>query len=416
MLEWVTTWLWRSWDTLCELAPWFLLGAVLAGLIHGLAPTSFIKRRLNGYGGVMWASMFGVPLPLCSCAVIPTGIGLRKSGASEGASIGFLVSTPQTGIDSVLVTAAFLGWPLALYKWIVALVLGVVAGGCVEWWERRRTRLEAIANAKSAADKPPMATVGKTLSLPVLQPNPAATGASPVGSHGTAHGTAIGAAGGSMASPADRSVALGGGAVGRYMLDSGRHAIEIIRSIYLWVLFGVLLSAALTLWLPVGSVQQMLGEQGQWLQGPLALLISIPLYVCATASVPVAAALVHGGLSVGATLIFLMAGPATNLATIGAIYRSFSRSAFVAYFFTIVLGSLLAAYLFDAFLPQGLGTNGPAAALTHEHGHEHEHGGEHHKIGWVSQVSAAILLSLFVWFIGQAIRQRWSGKTAECCH
>lgn len=400
MFALVTSWLFRSWDTLCELAPWFLLGAGLAGLIHGLAPTAFIKRRLNGYGGVVWASLFGVPLPLCSCAVIPTGIGLRKSGASEGASIGFLVSTPQTGIDSILVTAAFLGWTLALYKWVVALVLGIVAGGSVEWLERRRLQRQPVAEEVVSAEATAKTLAGKTLSLPVLQPTPVDLAESPQKSTG----------------PAPRGVTL----VGRYLIDSGRHALEIIRSIYLWVLVGVLLSAALTLWLPVGTVQQWLGEGGQWLQGPVALLISIPLYVCATASVPVAAALVHGGLSVGATLIFLMAGPATNLATIGAIYRSFSWSAFAVYFLTIVLGSLLAAYVFDAFLSHGLEMGGVAAQSTHTHDHAHnqahDHGGDHHEIGWVSQGSAAVLLLLFVWFAGQAAKKRWSGKTAECCH
>jgi len=394
LLAWLTSWLWQTWDTLCELAPWFLLGAGLAGLIHGLAPTAFVKRRLNGYGGVVWASLFGVPLPLCSCAVIPTGIGLRKSGASEGASIGFLVSTPQTGIDSILVTAAFLGWTLAVYKWVVALVLGIVAGVSVEWLERRRSQSQSVAGAVVPAAGTLNQSAGKTLSLPVLQPTPVDSAESPRKSPG----------------PAPRGVAV----VGRYLVESGRHAVEIIRSIYLWVLVGVLLSAALTLWLPVGSVQQWLGEGGQWLQGPVALLISIPLYVCATASVPVAAALVHGGLSVGATLIFLMAGPATNLATIGAIYRSFSRSAFVVYFLTIVVGSLLAASVFDAFLSHGHELGGVAAQSTHDHAHDH--GGDHHEIGWVSQGSAAVLLLLFGWFAWQAAKKRWAGSPAGCCH
>lgn len=415
MFAGLIAWLGRSWDTLCELAPWFLLGAALAGLVHGLAPTAFIKRRLQGYAGVVWASLFGVPLPLCSCAVIPTGIGLRKSGASEGASIGFLVSTPQTGIDSVLVTAAFLGWPLALYKWVVALVLGVVAGVCVEWWERRRTRREAEALARSPVAATPPVALGKTLSLPVLQPSAPAPGDAS-DQRANATGT-LGAHSRVAEAATSQPPGIGLRGLGQYVWKSGQHAVEIIRSIYLWVLLGVFLSAALTLWLPVGSVQQWLGESGQWLQGPLSLLISVPLYVCATASVPVAAALVHGGLSVGATLIFLMAGPATNLATIGAIYRSFSRAAFVTYLATIIVGSLLAAMLFDAMVAGGVEMSG-TVAQEHGHGPEqaHDHGGGHHEIGWVSQASAAALLLLFVWFAGQAWLARRAHQTAECCH
>ena len=116
------------WEVTLQLAPWLLLGAGVAGLLHGLLPPGFVHRQLSGRAGVAKAVLVGVPLPLCSCGVIPTGLGLKKDGASDGASVGFLVSTPQTGVDSMLVAGAFLGWPCALFKVAAAAVTGLAAG------------------------------------------------------------------------------------------------------------------------------------------------------------------------------------------------------------------------------------------------------------------------------------------------
>ena len=103
------------WQVTVELAPWLLLGSLVAGVLHVVLPPGFVHRRLRGRGGVVKAVLLGVPLPLCSCGVIPAGLGLKRDGASNGAAIGFLASTPQTGVDSVLVSASFLGWPFAVF-------------------------------------------------------------------------------------------------------------------------------------------------------------------------------------------------------------------------------------------------------------------------------------------------------------
>ena len=117
-----------SWNILLALAPWLLVGMVIAGLIHGLLPRDFSKRQLRGPSGIFKAVALGVPLPLCSCGVIPAGLGLKKDGASDGASIAFLISTPQTGVDSILVASKFLGWPFALFKLGSAALTGVIGG------------------------------------------------------------------------------------------------------------------------------------------------------------------------------------------------------------------------------------------------------------------------------------------------
>ena len=120
------------WEVLLSLAPWMLLGMAIAGILHVALPRGFVRRHLGGRGGVAKAVALGVPLPLCSCGVIPAGLGLKRDGASDGAAVGFLISTPQTGVDSILVSASFLGWPFALFKVLAATITGlflIVGGG-----------------------------------------------------------------------------------------------------------------------------------------------------------------------------------------------------------------------------------------------------------------------------------------------
>ena len=118
----------NSWTILCQLAPWLLLGMLLSGLLHVFLPAGFVRRKFHGFGGVIKSVLLGVPLPLCSCGVVPAGIGLKNQGASNGAAVGFLISTPQTGVDSILVSASFFGWPFAIFKMATAAITGVLGG------------------------------------------------------------------------------------------------------------------------------------------------------------------------------------------------------------------------------------------------------------------------------------------------
>src|SRR5690606_154518 len=127
------------------------------------------------------------------------------------------------------------------------------------------------------------------------------------------------------------------------------HSIDIVRSIWGWLVFGIVVSAALTTFVPTETMGELAAAAGPWALVAV-LLISVPLYVCATASVPIAAALVAGGFPAGAALVFLMAGPATNVATIGAVYRAFGRRILTIYLGTIVLGSLALGWAFESIL------------------------------------------------------------------
>ncbi|APZ96053.1 permease [Fuerstiella marisgermanici] len=315
--------LWTIW---LELAPWLLLGAIAGGLLHALLPAGWLQKHLSGRMGVLKAVFLGVPLPLCSCGVIPVGLGLRKNGASNGAAVGFLISTPQTGIDSILVSASFLGWPFAILKVAVAFVTGLVGG----------LTADLVAPSSSIEDAVP-SQVAKS-------------------------------------------------STGRFraVID---HSLELIESIWGWLVIGVIVSAAITWLVPENSLADIPAMSGVAAL-LITLVISLPLYVCATASVPIAAALVASGLPTGAALVFLMAGPATNVATLGAVYRALGGRTLAVYLLMIVGGSLVAGVAFNHLI------NPSVMAL-----HAHDHGAT-----WWRIASAVGLAALIAWFAVRDLR------------
>jgi uncharacterized membrane protein YraQ (UPF0718 family)/copper chaperone CopZ len=328
------------WNVFCQLAPWLLLGMLLSGLLHVLLPVGFVRRKFQGKWGVIKSVLLGVPLPLCSCGVIPAGIGLKNQGASNGAAVGFLISTPQTGIDSILVSASFFGWPFAIFKMVVAGFTGVVGGWLTDHLE------SGIADAEPEQ--------------------------LPVHTHDHEHQN-------DMTDPAWKRC--------------WDHGVEIVQSIWLWLVLGIVLSAAIKVLIPA-SVFEAVGSWGLIPSMLIVLLVSTPLYVCATASVPIAAALVVGGLPPAAALVFLMAGPATNITTIGAIYGRFGKITLAVYLSTIILGSMFFAWMFDWLL---------TAEVVTGDAHDHDHN------NWWSIASAIILGALLASFAWSDIR-RWTRR------
>ncbi len=326
----MTSFIQSFWQVMLALAPWLLLGALIAGGLHVVLPRRFLKRQFSGPWGILKAVGLGVPLPLCSCAVIPVGLGLKQGGASNGATVAFLISTPQTGVDSVLVSASFLGWPFALFKVASAAITGLLGG----WWVDRQ----------------------KLPSLPVLSQEEA-----------------------SKVTSGPRWKAL------------IQHSLELLHSVWRWLLVGAVVSAAIETFMPAGGLSGF-AAYGDLPAMFVTLAIAVPLYICATASVPIAAALVASGLPVGAALVFLMAGPATNVATIGAVYRMLGRRALAIYLTTVIVGSIGAGWLF------GFLVEGHASGISHLH----------EQNTWWSIMSAVVLLVLFGWFGIEEARQRTS--------
>ena len=326
------------WAIWARLAPWLLLGMLVSGLMGVLLPSDWIRKRFQGYSGVFRAVLLGVPLPLCSCGVIPAGIGLRQQGASKGAALGFLISTPQTGVDSVLISVSFFGWPFAIVKMLAAAVTGW-AGGCL--LDLVEPRVPVSPTTADKAGDLPRVSVDRKPKAPSW--------------------------------------------VERFIESS----VEILRSIWGWLVVGVLVSALINQYLPVVWLENL--ESMGWLPSILVvLLVSIPLYVCATASVPIAAALVSSGLSPAAALVFLMAGPATNVSTIGVIYGRFGARSLAVYLVTILAGSIGVAWLFDGFLLSDTGQEVIA---------------KHHVLSVVESSSGVVLLLLVVKFVATDLRR-----------
>ena len=326
------------WFILCELSPWLLLGMFLSGLLHVILPTKFVRQKLQGFSGVLKSVAIGVPLPLCSCGVIPAGIGLKKDGASSGAAVGFLISTPQTGVDSMLVSASFFGWPFAIFKLVSAAIMGILGG---VWIDRKL---------------PDPST--KSRELNVINSGPQAH--DHVSEKQKGWGQLV------------------------------PHAIDMLRSIWLWLIVGVIVSAVINQF----NIEPLTAQINEWGLLPamvLVLVFSIPLYVCATASVPIAAALVNSGLPPAVALVFLMAGPATNVATMGAIRSNLGTRSLAIYLTTIVAGSMVTAYLFDSLV-----------AVTAIAGGAHVH----NVTAWWAQLSAAIVLGLIGMFVFEKARRR----------
>jgi len=321
----------EAWTVMLDLSMWLLLGSSIAGALHVWVPAGLIQRQFTGVTGVFKAVGLGVPLPLCSCGVIPTALGLKRDGASNGAALGFMTATPQTGLDSLFVSASFLGWPFALLKVLAALVTGVTTG--------------------LLADRVGSAEIGSA-----VEESP---------------------------TPRQRTVS-----------DGLAHSIDLVRMIWRWLVFGVLVSAALSYFLPVGAFSTLTGG-GLAVALIAALLISLPLYVCTTASVPIAAALVASGMPTGAAMIFLMAGPATNVATLGAVFRGFGVRPMMVYVGTIVLGSVVF----------GLGYEWIFGDLVAQVTHTHEH------TSALSTGSAVGLTGLLGWFAASDLRA-WMSRRA----
>jgi uncharacterized protein len=278
--------LYEFWRTYMELAPYLLLGLAMAGLLHVVFPKRLILKHMGGsnLSSAVKAAALGVPMPLCSCGVIPTALHLRRNGASKGATLSFLISTPQTGIESIVPTYGMLGPVFAIYRPLVALVMGVVGG--------------VIANRTMPGDPPPEAI--------------------DTGFHCDACDNPV---------PHTHTV------TDRIRIGALYAFRDFFDDISVQLLFGLLFAAMISWLIPDGFFETF---GGRGLLGMvLMMLIGIPLYVCATASIPIAVSLMLKGISPGAAFVFLVTGPATNAATITVIGKALGKR-FVSIYLLVI--------------------------------------------------------------------------------
>ena len=299
-----------SWDVLLDSALYILFGFFVAGLLKGLIPDDFVQRHLGRRGGssVLKASLFGIPIPLCSCGVIPAAAGLRSQGADKGAVSSFMISTPETGVDSIAVTYALLDPAMTIIRPIAAFFTAMSTGLLVNLLGKDK-EMETGAAAYEGDQK----------------------------GGGCSQGCGCGGhAGTDLGSPGLFSKIAGGM---RFAFG------ELLGDIGSWLLLGIVLAGLISVSLSPLFIATYLGD------GLFSMLIMLavatPLYVCATASTPVAAALALKGLSPGAALVFLLAGPATNMATITVVARLLGKRTAVIYVLSIMSCSLLLGLLIN---------------------------------------------------------------------
>lgn len=325
---------------LAQLSPYLLIGFAAAGLLHAVVPSRWLMWAMGGRGKgpILRAAVIGIPLPLCSCAVIPVAVELRKQGAGRGATTAFLISTPETGVDSISVSVAVLHPLMVVFRPLAALVTAVTAGLLVERFTAETTASE------------------------------------PEGS--CCHH--------------DASTELRSGSKG--LLGGMRYAfVDLFGEVGMYLMPAILVTALLTMFLTPGAVPEVVPGRG--LQMLVLLAIAIPVYVCAAAATPVAAALILAGFSPGAALVFLLAGPATNLVTISAAVKTLGRDGAVVYTATIAVVSLAFGALLD-LLYDALQIE-PSASTGEFHDH----------LGWPHWASAGVMLALVLWHLVLRIRK-----------
>ncbi len=307
-------------------APWLMLGLVIAGLIQVFVPASLMSQQLgkDGFLSAVKAAFIGAPLPLCSCGVIPAALGLRKAGASRSATTSFLVATPETGVDSITMSYALLGPFMAVIRPITAISSAIVAG-CLVGKDSGGVDTAADAEAvKSCCSKKAPAVEQKS-GCADKTPDPQ---------------TSSCCSKGKQEAPKDDWIA------------KVRHSLyysftDLLGGTTLWLMIGLFFAALVQTYVPSDFL-------AQWGSGLLAMvvmvLISIPMYICATASTPIAAGLLLSGVSPGAVLVFMMAGPATNIATLGVVAKTLGRRAVVAYLVGVIGTAIAFGALTDALV------------------------------------------------------------------
>lgn len=282
-----------------SMAPYLLLGFLLAGLMHAFVPQNLYRRYLGGnsFRSVLNAALLGIPLPLCSCGVIPTAMSLRKEGASKGATVSFLISTPQTGVDSIIATYSLIGLPFALLRPLAALVTSLFGGCLVNRFDDKDVCSTSCAAPSESVDG------GVRVSF-------------------------------------------------RQRLQSAfRYAfVEMMQDIGKWLLLGLVVAGLITVFVP-DSFFALFADK-PLLSMLLVLAFAVPMYLCATGSIPIAVALMLKGLSPGTALVLLMAGPAVNVASMLVISKVMGKKTLLFYLLSIVSGAITFGLAIDYLLPR----------------------------------------------------------------
>jgi len=348
------------WSLSIAMAPYILFGLLFAGILHELVPDSIVTKHLgqDNISSVVKSTVFGIPLPVCSCGVIPLATSIKKSGASKGATLSFLISTPITGVDSIMATYGIFGWIFTLYRAVTSMIIAMVAGILTNIFDKEMVDIESTPTTSFSTLKP----VG-------------ADSISALNKKEESCGTGTGSC---CSTTNDKKKKFS-------FIASMKYAfVTLLGDIAKPLFWGLLLGALITVAIPENLAELL--KEYSWLSYLVVIAIAVPMYVCATASLPIAAGLMLSGVSAGAAFVFLSAGPATNTVTIGVVKKMLGSKSLAIYLGSIIIGSILFGlgldYIFDASAID------PTSLIHIDK-----------EAGIIATISAVILWGLVLWFI-----------------
>ena len=388
----ITHFLEALWSLSLAMAPYILFGLFFAGLLHELVPDSIVTKHLgkDNVSSVVKSTIFGIPLPVCSCGVIPLATSIKKSGASKGATLSFLISTPITGVDSIMATYGIFGWIFTVYRAITSMIIAMVAGILTNIFDKDTSTGSVTENQNTM--KVDMEST-PTMTFSTLKP----VGADSISALDTQKeeescGTGEGSC---CASSSEEKKAFS-------FLRAMQYAFTtLLGDIAKPLFWGLIIGALITVAIPENLAELL--SDNSWLSYLLVIIIAVPMYVCATASLPIAAGLMLSGVSAGAAFVFLSAGPATNTVTIGVVKKMLGTKSLVIYLGSIVIGSIVFGlgldYIFDASAID------PASLI-----HMDEEG------GIIATVSSVVLWGLVLYYmIKPYFEKKDSCSGGSCC-
>ena len=322
MADFAKTLVIEFWAGVAEMSPYLLFGFLVAGILSVLVSQRLVERHLGGKG--IWplvkASLFGVPLPLCSCGVIPVSMSLHKHGASKASAISFLLSTPQTGADSILVTWSLLGPLFAIFRPLAAFATGIVGGVLVNIFGKDQNDAGQTHKGQCCKEH--------------LEEEQCCR---------EQHNTQLRSKEQTPQQCTDECCSDNQKSKIARMLRYG--FITLPQDIGKAMMIGLAIAAVISALVPNGYFAEHLGT-GMFAM-VVMMFLGIPVYVCATASVPVAAALILKGLTPGAAIVFLMTGPATNAASFVTIWKALGSRTAITYILTVAGCALLSGIVLD---------------------------------------------------------------------
>ena len=323
---------------------YILLGLIIAGILKQIIPSDFVSKHLgkSSLGSVVKATIFGIPLPVCSCSVIPLAKSLQKEGASRGAVQSFLISTPITGVDSIMATYSFFGWFFTIYRVIVSVIIAIAVGIIENLLGSKESKIEKEECSSSCGcgiTSEPKLKKQANFSL-----NPNASATATINSGLTLQtkkekSDNCCSPRGCCSNSSSKKFSIKG--VFYYAFNT------LFKDIAKPLLVGLVLGALFTTFLPKELLESIYSNK--LLTYFMVLIVAMPLYVCATASLPIAGAFLLSGMSPGAAFVFLCAGPATNTVTMGVVAQMFGKKSLIIYVGSIAILSTIFGYIYDKF-------------------------------------------------------------------